>query len=383
MDGVGAGAAPDAAQYGDEGSATLLHVLRDQPQITLTNLSRLGLYELLPELGHKEQKIVGAYGVMVEESAGKDTTTGHWELSGLLLDKPFPTYPNGFPLEIIEEFQKQIGREIIGNYPASGTEIIKELGEEHLRTGFPIVYTSADSVFQIAAHEEIIPIEELYRFCQIARKILQAPHSVGRVIARPFVGEPGKFERTARRKDFSLPPKGKTLLDLVKEAGVSVHGVGKIEDIFAGRGLTSAEHTKENQAGLEETLRWLKDEDEGLLFVNLVDFDMKYGHRNDIKGFAQALAQLDQYIPRILASLHQDDLLIITADHGCDPGFPGTDHTREVVPLLVYTPALSRPVQLGQRRGFFDVAASCAQWLGVAAPGHGRSFVGLIEEALR
>ncbi|MBO8126404.1 MAG: phosphopentomutase [Firmicutes bacterium] len=382
LDGAGAGEAPDAGRYGDVGSASLPHVIAESPGLKLPNLAGLGLYRVLG-MDSEGSEVQGAYGLMVERSAGKDTTTGHWEIAGLILDRPFPTYPDGFPPEVIEPFEARIGRKVLGNYPASGTEIIKELGEEHMATGKPIVYTSADSVFQIAAHEEIIPVEELYNYCRIAREILVGPHAVGRVIARPFVGRPGSFERTARRRDFSLEPTGKTLLDLVKEAGLPVHGVGKIEDIFAGRGLTSAVHTKSNTEGLEETLKWLKDAKEGFLFVNLVDFDMKYGHRNDVQGFAEALKEVDSYVPKLLEVLTEDDLLIITADHGCDPTFPGTDHTRELVPLLVQNPGIREGLDLGTRQSFADVAATVADWLKVPAPENGTSFSGVIEEASR
>lgn len=383
LDGVGVGGAPDAADYGDSGAATLPHILAALPNLHLTNLASLGLYQIMELSPPFAVAVQGAYGSMVELSAGKDTTTGHWEMAGLLLDEPFPVYPQGFPIEIITEFEKQIGRKIIGNCPASGTAIIEELGGEHLQTGYPIVYTSADSVFQIAAHEEVIPVEQLYQYCQIARKILHGPHGVGRVIARPFLGSPGSFYRTERRRDFSLAPNGLTILDRVKAAGLPVHGVGKIEDIFAGRGLTSAVHTKDNTTGLAETLKWFRKAAAGLLFVNLVDFDMHYGHRNDVTGFGQALAEVDRYLPQLFESMQPNDLLIITADHGCDPTFPGTDHTREKVPLLVYTPRLIRPVNLGVRQGFWDVAATVAEWLGVGPWHLGKSFIPEVEEALR
>ncbi len=381
LDGVGIGQAPDAHAYGDKGAATLQHVLEASANLTLPNLTNLGLKRLL-DCSEQPDEIIRetAFGKMIQRSAGKDTTTGHWELSGLILDKPFPTYPQGFPPEIIGEFTKLIGRDILGNYPASGTEIIEELGLEHLRTGFPIVYTSADSVFQIAAHEEVIPPELLYDYCQIARDILQGQHAVGRVIARPFIGQPGGFQRTQRRRDFSLEPTGITVLDLVAGSGLQVHGVGKIDDIFAGRGLTSAVHTKDNADGMRETLKWLHQENqEGLIFVNLVDFDTNYGHRNDLPGFAQALTEFDAFVPSLLAELTGEDLLIITADHGCDPGFPGTDHTREMVPLFVYNPLIMGPINLGVRQTFADVAASVAEWLNVAKPANGESFLGQLK----
>ncbi|MDI6871605.1 MAG: phosphopentomutase [Bacillota bacterium] len=374
LDSVGAGALPDAGRYGDEGANTLGNLARAVGGLALPNLGRLGLGNILPLLGvEPAARPAAAYGRLAEASAGKDTTTGHWEIAGIILRRPFPVYPNGFPPEVIEAFERAIGRKVLGNRAASGTEIVAELGEEHLRTGRPIVYTSADSVFQVAAHEEVIPVEELYRMCEIAREILVGPHGVGRVIARPFAGRPGTFQRTPRRRDFSLPPPEPTLLDRLSGAGIPVTGIGKIEDIFAGRGLTQAIHTRNNQEGMEETRRWL-EEGEGLAFTNLVDYDMVYGHRNDVRGYAEALAAFDAFLPRLLAGLREQDLLLITADHGCDPTTPGTDHTREYVPLLAVGPQVQGGVNLGTRSTFADLGATVAEWLGGPAQPVGTSF---------
>jgi phosphopentomutase len=314
------------------------------------------------------------FGRLTEISAGKDTTTGHWELAGLPLLQPFPTYPHGFPPDLIAEFERRIGRCVLGNYPASGTAIIEELGAQHMRTGCPIVYTSADSVFQIAAHEEIIPVEELYRMCQIARALLRDEHAVARVIARPFVGQPGSFRRTERRKDFSLPPPADTILDVLKAAGKSVIGVGKIEDIFAQRGLTDSVHTTNNMDSVDAILSLLPQSDEGLIFANLVDFDMLYGHRNDPYGYARALEQFDARLPEIQGRLRDGDVLMLTADHGNDPTTPSTDHSRERVPVLVTGPRVRRGVALGTRSSFADVAATVAELSGVKWEGAGQSF---------
>jgi phosphopentomutase len=316
-----------------------------------------------------------AYGKMAEVSAGKDTTTGHWELMGLELPQPFPLYPHGFPPDVMDAFAAQIGRGWLGNYPASGTVIMDELGQEHMRTGKPIVYTSGDSVFQIAAHEEIISIEELYRICQTARRILTGPHEVSRVIARPFVGRPGSFERTANRHDFSVPPPQPTVLDLIKAAGYMVYAVGKIEDIFAGQGITQAVHTQDNMDGVDKTLHAMHHHREpGIIFTNLVDFDAKFGHRNNPQGYADALVQFDQRLPELLAALAADDMLVITADHGNDPTYPGTDHTREYVPLLITGAVIKAGANIGVRASFADLAATIADILGVAAPPAGTSF---------
>jgi phosphopentomutase len=316
----------------------------------------------------------GNYGKMSEASPGKDTTTGHWEMMGIRLEHPFPLYPQGFPPEIIEPFKKTIGTGILGNKAASGTEIIKELGEEHVRTGFPIVYTSADSVFQIAAHKDIIPLDKLYKMCETARKLLAGRHGVGRVIARPFTGVHGSFTRTHERRDFSLVPPGDTILDIAKVNGLPVVGIGKIEDIFAGRGLTEAIHTKSNTDGMEKTLETAKRVSRGIILINLVEFDMLYGHRNDPEGYYAALREFDGWLPGLMDALGREDMLIITADHGCDPTTPSTDHSREYVPLLVYGPGLKNGVDLGVRTSFSDLGATVAQGFRLTMP-RGKGFL--------
>jgi phosphopentomutase len=375
LDSVGIGELPDAERYGDRGSNTLANTARAVGGLNLPNLGRLGLGNILAIEGVPPVKQpLAAYGRMAEASAGKDTTTGHWEIAGLLLERPFPVYPHGFPPEIIEPFEKRIGRPVLGNRAASGTAIIEELGEEHIRTGYPIVYTSADSVFQIAAHEEVIPVDELYRMCRVARELLTGPHAVGRVIARPFVGTPGAFKRTDRRRDFSLPPPAPTVLDLLTQNGYPVLAVGKIEDIFAGRGITEAIHTKDNMDGVDRTIACMRRLERGLIFTNLVDFDMLYGHRNNPRGYAAALEAFDRRLPEILSAVRADEVLIITADHGCDPTTSSTDHSREYVPLLVYGPLVEPGVNLGTRSTFSDVAASVAEFFGLSYP-RGTSFV--------
>jgi len=375
LDSVGCGDAPDAAAYGDEGANTLGHIAEAVDGLSLPNLGALGLGNVVAIKGiPPTETAVGVYGRLTEVSAGKDTTTGHWELSGVILERPFPTYPAGFPPQVMTAFEERIGRGTLGNYPASGTEIIKALGAEHLQSGKPIVYTSADSVFQIAAHEEIIPIQELYHLCQIARDLLSGEHAVGRVIARPFIGEPGNFVRTERRKDYSLEPFGETILDAVKAAGLEVTGVGKIEDIFAGRGLTRSLHTANNMAGVDAILELLQGSEQGLIFANLVDFDSLYGHRNDPPGYAAALEAFDRRLPEILARLRPSDRLIITADHGNDPTLPGTDHTRERVPLCITGAGIQANYNLGTRTSFADVAATIAELLAVPWHGPGQTF---------
>lgn len=375
LDSVGCGDAPDASEYGDVGANTLGNIARAVGGLNLPNLGRMGLGNLVEIVGTPSTTSAsGVYGRLTEVSAGKDTTTGHWELAGVILPRPFPTYPHGFPPELMAIFESRIGRTTLGNYPASGTEIIAQLGEEHLRTGQPIVYTSADSVFQIAAHEEVIPIDELYRMCQIAREILVGDHAVGRVIARPFVGAPGSFVRTERRKDFSLEPPAPTILDAVKAAGMQVMGVGKIEDIFAHRGLTMSNHTGNNMAGVDAILEYLHLPETGLIFANLVDFDALYGHRNNVRGYAQALVEFDRRAPELLAALREEDVLIITADHGNDPTTPGTDHTRERVPILIQGAAIVANHNLGARASFADLAATVADLLDVEWRGAGCSF---------
>ncbi|MGC8838396.1 MAG: phosphopentomutase [Anaerolineae bacterium] len=377
LDSVGIGAAPDAADYGDEGSNTLANTARAVGGLHLPNLGHLGLGNLTDVLGvPPEPHPAAAYGRMQPSSAGKDTTTGHWEIAGIISTRPLPTYPNGFPPDLIQEFERRIGRKTLGNYPASGTVILEELGPEHLRTGYPIVYTSADSVFQIAAHEEVIPVEELYRMCRIARELLTGEHAVGRVIARPFIGEPGRFVRTDRRRDFSLEPPKPTLLDRLQEAGQPVWAVGKIEDIFAGRGITEAVHIHDNMDGVDQTLAFMARVERGLIFTNLVDFDMLYGHRNNPRGYADALEAVDRRVPELLAALREEDLLVFTADHGNDPTTPSTDHSRERVPLLVTGPGVRKGVDLGLRSTFADLGQTLAEYLGAAPLEAGTSFLG-------
>jgi phosphopentomutase len=345
-------------------------------------MTRLGLGNIAILEGVAPQtEPTAVYGKMAEVSAGKDTTTGHWEMMGLHLLRPFPMYPDGFPPEIMEAFEAQIGRETLGNYPASGTVILEELGAEHLRTGKPIVYTSGDSVFQIAAHEAVIPVEQLYEMCHVARQLLRGPHEVSRVIARPFVGEPGNFTRTANRHDFSILPPEPTLLDNLKNAGLMVHAVGKINDIFVGQGITSYVTTQDNQDGIDKTIAAIRERRErGMIFTNLVDFDAKFGHRNNPQGYADALAGFDRRLPEILEALAADDVLAITADHGNDPVTPSTDHSREFVPLLMVGDSLRKGVNIGARETFADLAATIADLLSVLPPPHGRSFKDTILE---
>ncbi|NLC54209.1 MAG: phosphopentomutase [Firmicutes bacterium] len=376
LDGVGIGALPDAALYGDEGSNTLGNLAAEVGGLRVPFLTTLGLGRIEPLAGVPAvANPLGAYGKMAEASAGKDTITGHWEMTGVVLDRPFPVYPNGFPDEIITPFAEAIGRGVLGNKAASGTEIIEELGPEHLATGDPIVYTSADSVFQIAAHEEIIPIDELYQICTTARKLLQGEHQVARVIARPFIGKPGSFTRTKRRKDFSVVPPEETILDRLVASGIGVVGVGKIQDIFSGRGLTASYHTGDNVSTLEQLLVLGAELDgPALVFANCIDFDSLYGHRNDSAGFAAALTTADGYLERVAAQLRPEDVLIITADHGGDPTTPSTDHSREYVPLLVAGPSVRPGVALGVRASFTDVAATIADLFGLVGWGKGTSF---------
>lgn len=374
LDSVGIGALPDACDYGDTGCNTIANTAAVVKGLRLPNMETLGLGNIAPIMGVAPATTPqAAHGKMAMRSAGKDTTTGHWELAGLILERPFPTYPHGFPPDLIEQFERAIGKPVLGNKPASGTVIINELGDEHLRTGYPIVYTSADSVFQIAAHEEVLPIDELYGYCLIAREMLRGEHAVGRVIARPFTGTPGQFQRTERRHDYSLPPVGSTVLDVLQDSGLEVIGVGKIKDIFTGRGVTRNIKAKNNQQALEGTLQALALDLPGLVFVNLIDFDMIYGHRNDAQGYAAALEAFDAEIPRLRQALQKDDLLVITADHGCDPTTTGTDHSREYVPLLVCAEGVN-PVDLGTRETFADCAATIAENFGRGWP-VGESFL--------
>jgi phosphopentomutase len=378
LDGVGVGEAPDAAAYGDVGSDTLGHVCTAAGGLALPNLARLGLGHVRPLDGVPAVPApVGAFGQLVPRSAGKDSTTGHWELAGVVLDRPFPTYPGGFPPDVVDAFARATGRPVIGNVVGSGTAVVDEYGPEHERTGAWILYTSADSVFQVAAHEAVVPLGELYGACETARGLLVAPHDVSRVIARPFLGTPGAYRRTAHRRDYSIAPPSETLLDALAAAGVPRAGVGKVDDLFAGRHL-SARHTGSNAEAIDAIAAWLGGEGDGaaggLLLANLVDFDTLYGHRNDAAGFAEALREVDAAIPRLEALLREDDLLFITADHGNDPTTPSTDHARERVPLLARG-ARVRPVSLGARDTFADLGATVAEWLGVPFRGAGRSFL--------
>ncbi len=376
LDGVGVGELPDAAEYGDVGSNTLAHVAEAVGGLALPNLEALGLGHIghfagIRTMGQPD----GCFGRMGQLSKGKDSTAGHWEMAGILLEEPFPTYPRGFPKEMLDLFEQASGRQGLGNRAASGTEIIQELGEEHMRTGAPIVYTSTDSVFQIAAHERVVPVEELYRICRATRKLLKPPHQVARVIARPFIGEPGLFVRTERRRDFSVEPPSPTLLDILKSSGQLIVGIGKIEDLFNGRGLTRSIHTGNNDVGLDETVRLLKTMPRGLIFVNLVDFDTLYGHRNNAPGYAKALQEFDARLPALLDAARPGDLLCVTADHGNDPTTPGTDHSREYVPLLLFGPRLAQGVNLGTRRTFADLGQTVAEALGAPRLDCGESFL--------
>lgn len=379
LDSVGVGALPDAAAFGDRDADTMRRISKSE-KFHIPNLVSLGIGNIdgLSYLGASE-KPRAAYGKCAEVSMGKDTTIGHWEIAGIISEKPLPTYPNGFPEEVISAFEKATGRRVICNKPYSGTDVIRDYGEEHLRTGALIVYTSADSVFQIAAHVNEVPVETLYEYCRIARRILCGEHSVGRVIARPFTGEIGSFTRTADRKDFSLEPYGTTVLDTLSGAGLDVISVGKISDIFAGRGITQAVFSHGNVECMEASMELSRKAFNGLCFINLVDFDMKYGHRNDIDGYAAALTEFDEWLPDFMANLGEDDMLIITADHGCDPGDESTDHTREYTPLLVYGKKI-RPVSLGVRSTFADIAATAEEFFGVKGDIAGESFYSLIGE---
>lgn len=374
LDGVGVGQAPDAADYGDEGANCLANCARAVGGLALPTLGSLGLGNLTEIAGTPPQPPQGACGRLIERSAGKDSTTGHWELMGIVLDHPMPTYPNGFPVELVQRFEAAIGRHVLGNKPASGTAIIEELGAEHLRTGSPILYTSADSVFQLAAHEEVIPVPELYRMCEIARGLLTGENAVGRVIARPFSGVPGAFARTPRRHDFSLPPPAPTLLDALKGSGREVVGIGKIEDLFAGHGLTSSNHTATNAEAQDATLEQLSRPIDGLLFVNLVECDQNFGHRRNPAGYAETLEKFDAWLPSALAKLGDGDALFITGDHGTDPTWRGTDHTRESVPILAVGKPVRPGVNLGARWSFADLGATLADAFGLPPLANGHSF---------
>lgn len=364
LDSVGIGEEPDAAEYGDVGSNTIKACSRS-PYFSMPNMRKLGFFNIDGmDIGEKEPHPTAAFARMQEQSKGKDTTIGHWEIAGHISPKPMPTYPNGFPQDVIDAFSKAVGRGVLCNKPYSGTEVIKDYGEEHMKTGKLIVYTSADSVFQIAAHEDIVPVEELYRYCKIAREILQGEHGVGRVIARPFIGTPGNFTRTSRRHDFSLVPP-LTMLNQLQEAGKEVLSVGKIKDIFAGSGITDFVYTSGNEEGIERTLENMDREFEGLSFTNLVDYDMLYGHRNDVDGYAKALTYFDQRLPELLGKLRDDDLLMITADHGCDPSTPSTDHSREYTPFIMYGKNAPTGKNFGTRKTFADIGATVLEYFGI------------------
>lgn len=381
LDSLGVGALPDSEQYGDVGVNTLNNIAKNVDSFNIPNLIKMGLGNLegithVPGTEHA----VGAFGRSMEISNGKDTTMGHWEIAGLHIAEPFNTYPNGFPEEIIKPFEEKTGRKVVCNAPASGTVVIDEFGKHHMETGDLIVYTSADSVFQIAAHEEIVPIEELYKYCEIAREMLMGEHQVARVIARPFIGEPGNFSRTANRHDYSLKPFDKTVLDQLKEAGKDVIAVGKIVDIFDGEGVTESVHTASNMDGVDKTLAYMKQDNDGLIFSNLVDFDAKYGHRRNIEGYRDALVEFDERLPEIMATMKDNDILILAADHGNDPSYKGSDHTREYIPILVYGKGIKEHVNLETRKTFADIAASIADMLEIDAPLNGDSFYGLIKK---
>lgn len=381
LDSAGIGALPDAAAFGDEGANTLGNIRRVRGRLALPNLYRLGLANIegstLPDVAAAP---AGAFGRCAERTLAKDTTCGHWEMAGLPLDKPFRTYPNGFPADLMRRFEQAIGRGTLGNCVASGTEIIQRLGDEHVRTGFPIVYTSADSVFQIAAHEQVIPVEQLYQICETARSLLTGDNLVGRVIARPFIGSSGAYQRTERRRDYALPPFSDTILDALDGAGLPVVGIGKIEDIFCHRGVTIVDHTRNNPDGIAATQRFIESGEGAFLFVNLVDFDMLYGHRNDVEGYAAALEAFDRALPAMLGALRENDILMVTADHGCDPTTPGTDHTREYIPLVVAGPHVRAGVNLGTRDTFADIGATVYEYLTGSRWRVGNSFLNDIWE---
>ncbi|WP_433596023.1 phosphopentomutase [Lysinibacillus xylanilyticus] len=377
LDSVGIGEAPDAANFGDVGSHTLGHIAEKMNGLTMPHMESFGLANIEPLQGMQAtDKPKAYYGKMQEASVGKDTMTGHWEIMGLNIDKPFKVYPEGFPAELIAELEKRIGRKVLCNEPASGTQVIEDFGKEHMETGAIIVYTSADPVLQIAAHEEIVPLEELYKICEIARELtLQPEYLVGRVIARPFVGTPGNFSRTSNRHDYALKPFGRTTMNVLKDAGLDVIAIGKISDIFNGEGVTDAVRTKNNTDGMDKFAEVVRRDFHGISFLNLVDFDANFGHRRDPLGYGNALQEFDARLPEITEAMTEDDLLIITADHGNDPTFPGTDHTREYVPLIVYSPRFNGGSELALRETFADIAATVAENFKVEAPEFGKSFL--------
>ncbi|MBD8520163.1 phosphopentomutase [Lysinibacillus fusiformis] len=377
MDSVGIGEAPDAANFGDVGSHTLGHIAEKMNGLTMPVMESMGLANIEPLQGMQATNEPKAfYGKMQEASVGKDTMTGHWEIMGLNIDKPFKVYPDGFPAELIAELEKRTGRKVLCNQPASGTQVIEDFGKEHMETGAIIVYTSADPVLQIAAHEEIIPLDELYKICEIARELtLQPEYLVGRVIARPFIGTPGDFSRTSNRHDYALKPFGRTTMNVLKDAGLDVIAIGKISDIFNGEGVTDAVRTKNNTDGMDKFAEVVRRDFHGMSFLNLVDFDANFGHRRDPLGYGQALEEFDARLPEIMSAMSEDDLLIITADHGNDPTFHGTDHTREYVPLIVYSPRFNGGAELELRETFADIAATVAENFQVEAPAFGKSFL--------
>jgi phosphopentomutase len=382
LDGVGVGELPDAASYHDTGSNTLRNLAQQTGGLHLEKLRSLGLGNLTRMTGVPPEKYpMGAYGKMMEKSKGKDSISGHWELFGIVLDRPFPTYPDGFPEEIIQEFERMTGRKTIGNYPASGTEIIARLGEKHMETGDLIVYTSADSVFQVAAHEDIVPPEILNEYCSKAREMLTGKHAVGRVISRPFVGKPGDFERTVRRRDFSIQPPEDTVLDLLLAGGHSVVGIGKVDDLFGGRGFTKCRHLGENEAIMSALDDEMNSLDAGLILSNLIDFDTKWGHRNDIEGFKRGLERFDLWLANAAEKARDSDAIMITADHGCDPTTSSTDHSREHVPLLVFGDRVRSGVSLGVRESFSDLGATISDVFGISGTGNGKSFLRDISDA--
>jgi len=374
LDSFGVGELPDADRFDDRGTHTFKHIVEQVPDLRIPNMTLLGLQNIdgvgLTPIAHP----TGCFGKCTERSNGKDTTTGHFEIAGLIVDKPYPVFGDAFPDRIISELERRIGTRVIGNYPASGTEIIQVLGDEHVRTGYPIVYLSADSLMQIAMHESVIPLTRQYEICRIARELMMGDDMVSRIICRPFVGTSGQYKRTENRRDFAVDPPGRTVLDALKEAGREVIAVGKIEDIFNRVGITRVDHTKNNREGIAATLGWLDRSFDGLLFVNLVDFDMLYGHRNDPEGYARALEYFDDFLPALTGRLKEDDILVITADHGCDPTTKGTDHTREYTPLLVTGPRVRKGVNLGVRDTFADIAATVADYFQIKFP-TGKSFL--------
>ncbi|MGB3368153.1 MAG: phosphopentomutase [Acidaminobacteraceae bacterium] len=379
MDSVGIGEMPDSKKFGDVGVNTFGNIIKAFPDMKIPNLRNLGLGNIEGfDVIEGTTNPIGAFGKLSEVSNGKDTTTGHWELSGLHIHEAFQTYPDGFPSRVIDKFIEQSGRGILCNKPASGTEVLEELGKEHMETGKVIVYTSADSVFQIAAHEEIVSLDELYKMCEIAREILRGEDQVARVIARPFIGQPGSFERTSNRRDYSLKPFGKTVLDYAKEAGYDVQAVGKIVDIFDGEGITEDIHTKDNMDGVDQTINYLKTDSKGIIFSNLVDFDAKFGHRRNVEGYKTAIEDLDARIPELLEALRDDDIIIFTADHGNDPSYKGSDHTREYVPMLAFGKSIKAGANIGIRASFADIAATISDILEIKATDHGDSFKSLI-----